>query len=404
MMYALFMMVVVLNLFFNTIVPASLGYSSLKIMAFLPILGYFAVKLFLKEIRFDKPAVYVMSLAAIIIVFKIAIGQSYMSEAIQLLVTPMLIALCFETLTEKELKFLRLAIIVFFAANCCLSVVEWTLNRAFFPIPNMAHDYFEWMRISGFFRSSSLLGHPLANAQVVAVFMAFIAIFDFKKKYLQIGLFLLGYISLFCFNARGATLVVTAFIAPYFIWKINRATPQYRRWIIKLGIFCAIAALGYVITQTPFGGRLMNMDLMDSSGQSRLEVWDFYKHYVHPDHFIWGHKNNYLHMMDKLGASGVENGVVCLILDWGIVFTIPILLLLFMFQYRRLSVFSKFDKWLLLAVFYIIGFMNPNLAAPLQWTLWIYAYYAFRPETLYPQAAPSSSISHPTDETDFKNQ
>ncbi|MDR1172426.1 MAG: hypothetical protein LBL24_08245 [Bacteroidales bacterium] len=321
-----------------------------------------------------------------------ALGQSYISEAVQLLITPMLIAMSFETLTGKELNLLRRVMIGFFIVECGLSIVEWTLNRAFFLNPNLPNEFLDWFAISGFFRSTSLLGHPLANAQVVAVFMTFIAISDFKKKYVQIFLFFLGYLSLFCFNARGATLVITAFVAPYFIWKVNRTTPQNRKWIIKLGVFCVVLGIGYMVTQTSFGGRLMNMELMDSSGQTRLEVWDFYRHYDRQENFIWGHPGNYLFMMDKLGAAGVENGVVCLILDWGIVFTIPVLLLLFRFQYHRLSVFSKFDKWLLLAVFYIIGFMNPNLAAPLQWTLWIYAYYVFRPQALLPQTETVFSI------------
>lgn len=384
-MYLLFIFVIVINLFFNTMIPASFGFGGLKMLVFLPVLAYFAVKVFLKEIRYNKDAVYVILLAVIIIIFKMALGQSYISEAVQLLITPMLIAMSFETLTGKELNLLRRVMIGFFIVECGLSIVEWTLNRAFFLNPNLPNEFLDWFAISGFFRSTSLLGHPLANAQVVAVFMTFIAISDFKKKYVQIFLFFLGYLSLFCFNARGATLVITAFVAPYFIWKVNRTTPQNRKWIIKLGVFCVVLGIGYMVTQTSFGGRLMNMELMDSSGQTRLEVWDFYRHYDRQENFIWGHPGNYLFMMDKLGAAGVENGVVCLILDWGIVFTIPVLLLLFRFQYHRLSVFSKFDKWLLLAVFYIIGFMNPNLAAPLQWTLWIYAYYVFRPQALLPQ-------------------
>jgi hypothetical protein len=373
-------------------IPASFGFGGLKMLVFLPVLAYFAVKVFLKEIRYNKDAVYVILLAVIIIIFKMALGQSYISEAVQLLITPMLIAMSFETLTGKELNLLRRVMIGFFIVECGLSIVEWTLNRAFFLNPNLPNEFLDWFAISGFFRSTSLLGHPLANAQVVAVFMTFIAISDFKKKYVQIFLFFLGYLSLFCFNARGATLVITAFVAPYFIWKVNRTTPQNRKWIIKLGVFCVVLGIGYMVTQTSFGGRLMNMELMDSSGQTRLEVWDFYRHYDRQENFIWGHPGNYLFMMDKLGAAGVENGVVCLILDWGIVFTIPVLLLLFRFQYHRLSVFSKFDKWLLLAVFYIIGFMNPNLAAPLQWTLWIYAYYVFRPQALLPQTETVFSI------------
>ena len=226
------------------------------------------------------------------------------------------------------------------------------------------------------------MGHPLASAQITAVIMTFIAVANFKKKYFQIFLFILGYVSFFCFNVRGATLVVTAIAVPYFLWKINKTTPENKRWIIKLGVFCVVCGMIYMVTQTSLGGRLMNMDLMDDSAQSRLEVFDFYNHYQTQDEFLWGDPGLYRYMMRKLGAGGVENGVIAMILDYGIIFTIPMLLLLFRFQYRKLSIYSKLEKWILLAVFYLIATMNPNLAVAVQWTMWIYAYYVFRPELL----------------------
>jgi len=120
----------------------------------------------------------------------------------------------------------------------------------------------------------------------------------------------------------------------------------------------------------------MNIELMDSSAQTRINVFEF-TNYVNNDDLLWGNRGISVHLWENLGIV-VENGILSLILDFGIIFTIPILFLLFLFQYRKLSLYSKIEKWLLLAVFYIIGCMNPNLVLAIQWTMWINAFYAFQ--------------------------
>jgi len=379
MLYLLFFIAVVFNVFFNTSIPSSLGYGNVQTLAFMPMLVYFFMKVVAKKIRLNNDVVYIILLGIIIFIFKWAVGQNFLHKVTLFLIFPMIITMCFDILTGKELALLRRITIIFFVAECGLSIVEWTLNHNFFVEHGDEMEY--WLSL-GFFRSTSLMGHPLANAQIVAVFMTFIALSNFKKKNIQLILFFLGYIALFCVNARGATIVVTVFTAPYFIWKINKTIPQNKKWVVKLGVFCMFCGMLYMVTQTSLGGRLMNMDIMDESAQTRIGVFKFYDYYQTNDEFLWGHTNLYGYMMKKLGAGGVENGVVVMILEYGIIFTIPILLLLFRFQYRKLSVYPKFEKWLLLAVFYLIGSMNANLVFPVQWILWLYAYYVFRPGLL----------------------
>jgi len=370
----------------------SIGFEKVTTIAFLPMMLYTAFNMFTQKLRYDKNAVYVILLAAVIIVFKWSIDQDYFKIVANFMIIPMLISICFDNLTLKELNLVRRMTIIFFVVECGLSIVEWILNYNFFTYEEILTFVEGQLKYFGFFRSTSLLGHPLANAQVVAVIMTFIATYGFRKKYFQIILFFLGYVSLFCFNARGATLVVTVFTVPYFLWKINKTTQPSRKWMIKLGVFCMFFGMIYLVTQTPMGGRLMNMKLMDDSAQTRLEIFQFYNYYQTNDDFLWGNPNNTDYMINKLGVGGIENGIIRSILAYGIILTIPMLLLLFNFQYRKLSVFSKLDKWLLLAVFYLIGTMNPNLVAPIQWTLWIFAYYTFRPEALPPKTMNTISL------------
>ena len=183
------------------------------------------------ELQYDKVTVYVILLAFIILIFKWAIGQNYLNRVLNLLITPMLVSICFENLTKKNLILLFRLIIIFYICECGLSIIEWTLNRNLFVFDNLLllEILSGFEKHEGIFRSTSLLGHPLTNGQVVAVFMAFIAVSDFKKKGVQIILFCLGYISLFCFSTRGAIIVTTIFTIPYFAWKINKCAQQIGR-------------------------------------------------------------------------------------------------------------------------------------------------------------------------------
>lgn len=378
----LFLFALVFAIIFHTDIRQFLGIGGIVFtMTLAPMAFFFVINMIYKKIHYSKDALYVLFIGVVVLIFKWAIGQDYFEKVALFFLVPMILSLCFENLTSKELTILRWGTIIFFMVECGLSITEWTTGRYFFATEEMIRVVSGDMK-RGFFRSMALCGFPLANAQIVAVFMAFIAVADFMKKHIQIILFFLGYVALFCFNARGASLVTTVFVAPYFIWKINKTTQQSNKWMIKLGVFCMFMGMFYMVTLTPLGGRLMNLDIIDDSSDARLDVWDFYKHYKHQDDFLWGTPDNYRYIMEGLDAGGVENGVICLILEYGIIFTIPMLLLLFRFQYHKLSVYSKYDKWMLLAVFYIIGNMNTNLVNPQQWVQWIFAYYSFRPEVV----------------------
>ena len=41
--------------------------------------------------------------------------------------------------------------------------------------------------------------------------------------------------------------------------------------------------------------------------------------------------------------------------------------------------YCYWNKWLILLLFYGIGFTNPHLSNPMQWFIFVCAYYAFRP-------------------------
>ena len=378
--YYLFIIAVVFAVFLNTEILPSMGYDTMLVtIAFMPMMAYIGLGILYKKItistRYSKDAVHLLIMAALIIALKYGAGQNYFKKMIEFLIIPAIVSVCFDFLTAKEYSVIRKTMIIFFVCECGLSLLEkMTGNNYFFNNADM--EYFKEL---GMHRASSFLGHPLANSMFVAVFMAFVAISDFKKIYFQVFLVLFGYIALFCFGGRGATLVVTIFLVPYFYLKLNKIIRK-RKWILNLGVICVVFGMLYLFSETELGARFQKTDQGEGSTKTRFEVLQFYKFYNNDEQFYWGHPDNYQYMMRKLGAAGVENGVITLILDYGIILTIPLLILLFKFHWHKLSVFPARGKWLVILVFYLVGNMNPNLAKPLMWVLWIFSYYAFKPE------------------------
>jgi hypothetical protein len=376
-MLLLYTVAIICAIFLNTYLANYLGFGQMvTTIAFFPMMLFIAIRTIDGKGHLNshdnKVTIYILILAVIIYLFKISLEQDYFKQILLFLVAPVLISLCFENLTKQEIIILRKIVICFFCVECLIAIVE-----------RINHVNFFWQEIEELFtftedwdfRSTSLLGHPLTNAMAVAVCMSFFLVSDLKSV-TQISLFILGYIALFCFNARGAILTVTFLCVPYLFWRLNKKIKR-RKLIINTFVILSFAYLCYFIVQTPLGGRLLNTELIDSSTQTRLDVFDFYL-YLDNSNLLWGNPDNYAHIMNMLSAGGVENGVITIILQYGLILSIPLLILLFLFHYQKLAVFSKIERFFLLAIFYLIGIMNPNLASPLHWTLWVFLYYAFR--------------------------
>ena len=118
MIYFIFAIAIVFSILLNTMIPHVFGLPSIDTLSYLPLLCYFVIKAIKKEIRYNKDAIYIVLLAIIIFVFKMAVGQNYRSEVISLLFIPMLLSVCLESVTKKELTLARNAVICFFIAEC----------------------------------------------------------------------------------------------------------------------------------------------------------------------------------------------------------------------------------------------------------------------------------------------
>lgn len=382
-MTILFYISIILALFITTTTGAYLGITQGLTAAFGPLCIYMVIseikrKRIIWKQTYNHKAIIIILIGILTITFKSSIGQDYFKQAIYFLIIPMCISISFEDLSNSKISHLKKILLFFFLTECFLAIYERIFTINIFPIKELTLNEMLYSNPEDWeFRSTALLGHPLANAMAITTILSFILTGKFKIS-TKLFYVLIGYISLFCFNARGAIIISTILIIPYTFNLIKKN--RHHKTLLYTISFLFLLAIGYLITNTSLGGRLLNMDkLLDGSAQTRLDVFEFYR-FLNIDTLLLGSPDSYQYLTTKLEAGGVENGIIALIINWGLILTLIILPNLILFHYKKLSIYPFKDKIWIMAIFYILGTMNPNLATPTQWIIWIFSYYAFRPK------------------------
>jgi hypothetical protein len=371
--------VFLIALFFNSDMAVYLGFSQRDICAYSLLFIFFIYKYTqnTKKISLSNYSIYLIVLSVSLIAIKFVLGMNYFKNVFDLVIIPLTIIICSDWLNKNEIKKLRLSIILFYIVECGVAILERIISYRFFDT-----IYTSEMNIYNIqgqeawqFRSTALLGHPLTNAMAVSIIMSFICFSNMKITFKTI-LLAIGFISLFCFNVRGALIVDSIIILPYFVNNLFNKNKFYFSLIIIILLALYISANKSVIDT--FGGRLFNDNLIDG-GMSRVNILGFYN-YISIDDLIFGSPNLYAELLTKTGLYGVESGLVYLIIQYGFIFALLFLLFMLNIQLELLNKYNKYQKFSLIFIFYSIGLMNPNLGDYLQWILFFFCYYAFKPQ------------------------
>lgn len=383
-MNILFAIALLCVMFLTSLTAPLLGITEVTTNSFMFMVVYMAcVIIRYPQTYFKKGAfgVGLLLLAVFGIIMKAVDGQDYFKSYLCFIILPVLMAMTFESNHRARKELMGKLVLLFLFVECGIAIYERLAEV------NLLLDASEEELIAAMsaetweFRSSALLEHPLLNAHVVTIITAFI-LTSKKGLLLKFLCFLMSYITLFCFNARGATIVYSIVLLPYMYYLIRNQSPRKYRDLFTLLAVAVVAYILYMIFNSDIGGRLANEGkLLDGSAKTRLEVLGFVN-LISSDVFLWGSPSAYMSLMEKLRAGGVENGVVVLVIKYGVVMASLMLLMLFRFQTGRMKgYYSKLEKWIVLIVFYVIGVMNPNLSTPTVWVWWVISYYAFRDET-----------------------
>ena len=226
------------------------------------------------------------------------------------------------------------------------------------------------------FRSSGFLGHPLANALCISTIMGFILTSRMSIFYRLVYL-ILGFVSLLCFNARGAILIWILLATIYLLNLIrNRKTKK----TVSLLLVCFLLTMAYLVYSAMVnygvGGRIVEGNIMDGSANTRLEVFDAFN-YINTSDLWFGNSLNYIPIMNKLGAGGVENSYVVLIIYYGIFIFALLALLYYSLVKRFLKDYSLYFKFIILSSFLLVGSTNNGLVNAMPWGFLILCFYTF---------------------------
>lgn len=208
-------------------------------------------------------------------------------------------------------KWLLYLIIAFFIINCSIGCYERLTLSRFLTYDISMLEIHESVGEQGatFFRSFALLGHPLYNANVTSLIMAFILVSDKIGKYKKTALILLGLMGLISFNSRASMLIWGLILVFYY-------TSKYKYSFIILSILVLLFVAQPIISffvDNELVGRL-GEGLDDSSTETR---WLCYA--------VFGAQE--WNMSSRLGGLGtiyypysevsLENGVLLTLGYWG---------------------------------------------------------------------------------------
>ena len=129
------------------------------------------------------------------------------------MIAPLVIVGSINANDVSKLRPLAFIFICFFYANALIAVYERATLTRLLDVPMDNDILVHQMEVASTelgddsFRAFALLGHPLTNANIMAYWSFMLFYCGLLSSKQNIVAFVLGIISLFCFNARGASLL-----------------------------------------------------------------------------------------------------------------------------------------------------------------------------------------------------
>lgn len=258
------------------------------------------------------------------------------------------------TLDRRSTNHLKIILIVFFIVECLLSIFEKQIGINFFP--NTVDDYYLQMVEQGQewqFRSNSLLGNPLFNANFVSFVLCLLLCCDKIHILFRYLLSVLGLFAILGFNARGAMIVTTVLV----IYKLYRIIKDQNNNTYKFLLYAIIVSSFYYaidfVVNSDWGGRLIQDELMDGSAQARLVFTDYLEEISLVSFPSWVSNTN-----------KSENSFLYILISWGIFIGSFLIYFVIRYFWSNIKPYQREVRYILLLSSIGIGSLNNNLAGP----------------------------------------
>lgn len=323
----------------------------------------------LQVFQMDKCLQGVMLFVIFMLIITFLLAKGDIVGTIGWITVPVICSLIL-ALDNDSLKGVQKVLIAFFVVECLLSIYERKNGIAIFPF--VEDDYYLSLAEQGQtwqFRSSSLLGNPLYNANFVSFVSCLLLCCDNLKVIYRYILALLGLFAILGFNARGATIMTSMLVLYklYFILKGQKS--KTNKYLFYILIVCTIYYGVNFVINTDWGGRLIQEELMDGSAQTRLSFGEYLNKISIISFPSW---------VSNVNKS--ENSYLFILISYGVFIGVSLIYFMLKLFFHYIRPYKNQVKILLLISAIGVGSMNNNLSGPGLFT-WFFMYIlAFRNE------------------------
>lgn len=331
------------------------------------IIGYLPIAIFLclfKSVQHFKIRAFVI-LAIAIFSYKILFNPEGTATSVLYwsLIPGIMLSTSKKWFNEKKI-YLVLGLFIYLL-NCAITLFEYTHHVNLFY-----HDLTYFAR----FRASGIWGHPLYSA-LIHGFSMLLLIFTPVQKVLKIGLFGLGCIVLFCYDARAAT-ALTLIASFLMLRKHDFMKKKNIKYILVFIFFLCILIDN--LASTDLGGKLFQKEnLVVTTTDPRAIAFDIFFEASFYDVFFGVSKKAQEIMSIQHGVICIENGIITHFFNYGIILGAAIYVILLKRIYTHMNIFHRRERIILLGFFFIVGATSQALSTPYLWSYIIILYNLF---------------------------
>lgn len=286
-------------------------------------------------------------------------------------ITPVLLLAAFIH-QSRPLKTIMLFGIVFYFLECGISVYERMTLSHIINYQNIddTQATSSLMLESSEFRSYSLMFHPLFNANVISIFMAFILCSKYLNATFKYSLLLLGIMAIWGTNSRGCMIIWAIILIYRFCFYNAKLLPTILSLFL---LYILLPIIAEWLLASGILGRFGNFDFSDSSTLTRLEAFDVFFNYEWniQDILVGGRLLIY---PDRVLDIGLENGFLLDLGFWGIIGGLIKSISEIAITYFALKRYELKDKLIFMLAIWGVAFMNNNSFSTFIMPMFVIAY------------------------------
>ncbi|RYU46109.1 hypothetical protein ERW49_10595 [Aliivibrio finisterrensis] len=323
-------------------------------------IGLFTLKEGVKEQLFHldtlaKPWLFSVIMVSFVIIYGLfRYGTSGMAYIIDTFLTPLLFLLLLSRLNENECQRLLSLVAGLLFFNSIIAIIEFITASRVVNVDISSFSYF---------RSTALLTHPLNNALITAG----LTILIFNRTRIPSIIYLsIILLAMFAFGGRAALgiLLLFSFIAslPYvFRFFTHGIEISKQRFATMLCLsYFAIIAVGIVLIKSGITERIISKLHVDESASARFDVF-YLLDQLSLTEWLFGASANLQSAIDLyLGISVIENFIIGWIFSFGLIFTIPLLLVL-VILFGSLLLRAGGISYIAVPAFFLVSITNNSL-------------------------------------------